>query len=76
MGVEAMSTLRFSPLMPSGSFFSFCLALRWGSRSVMQNTGSPGSSPMRMSTVVPSARTTVPCSASGMATHWYLRMPP
>ncbi|VWM22094.1 Uncharacterised protein [Collinsella intestinalis] len=36
----------------------------------MQKTGSAGSSPTAMSTVVPSFLQMTPCSASGVATQW------
>ena len=49
---------------------------RWGSRSPTVNWGSPGSSPMRTETAVPSRRTTTPWRARGMVVHWYFLMPP
>ena len=55
---------------------SFCSAPRWGSRSVMQNTGSFSSSPTAKDTLERSARVNTPWMASGMVPHWYLRMPP
>ena len=42
----------------------------------MTNCGSSGSRPMATSIVLPALSAIVPCSSSGIATHYYFLMPP
>ena len=66
-----LPTKRFScsaETMDPMVFFAWSPA-RWGSRSPTVNWGSPGASPMRTGTTVPSRRTTTPWRARGMVVH-------
>ena len=65
-----MRISRLSPSTISLPFFAICWLPRWGRRSVTQNTGSSGSSPITISTTVPSVLATTPYKARGKVTHW------
>ena len=64
------STSKSSPSTTFAPFLSICWEPKCGSRSVTQNTGSAGSSPMFTSITSPSVVATTPCSAKGSAVHW------
>ena len=75
-GREPMRIWNFSASNSLAAVFLSCSLARWGSRSVMQNTGSPSSSPMVTVTVLPSLRQTTPWRAKGRVGHWNFLMPP
>ena len=65
-----------SPSTTLAAFFSICSCPKCGNKSVTQNTGSVGLSPMANSTTEPSRFTTTPWIAKGIVTHWYFLIPP
>lgn len=74
--MEPQSRFSSSPWMPLARVRCICSPARWISRSVTQNTGSPGSSPMRTCTFSPFFFTMTPWRDMGTVAHWYFLMPP
>ena len=68
-GMLPINRFKFSPSIPSFSFFSIWSCAKCGNKSVIVNIGSSSFSPMLISTFSPFVFTTTPCIDSGIAVH-------